>query len=115
MPRRPPYRRTAALATLIAVLAALSSSFSRAQDTLGAPPISQSVVRVYYADRAQKTKLLISFKAQLLETVDHEGYHVMQLGPDEIDRLTGQGFRVQADPGWRPRAWPPATSESTIT
>jgi hypothetical protein len=103
VPKRPSHRGATISATLIALLlTALSSSFSRAQDDPYDPPASLDVVRVHYADRDQEIKLLISFKAQLLETVAHEGYHVMQLNPDEIDRLTGLGFRVQADPLWRP-------------
>jgi hypothetical protein len=59
-------------------------------------------VRVHYADRTQRTQLLLSFKAQLLETNDAESYHVMWLTPQEIDRLGSAGFRVQPDPDWHP-------------
>jgi carboxypeptidase T len=106
VPKRPSDRRAAILAVLIALLAALSGSLSGAQDGPLTPPTSLDVMRVYYADRAQKTKLLISFKAQLLETVAHESYHVMQLTPEEIGRLTSLGFHVQPDPDWRPRPAP---------
>jgi murein tripeptide amidase MpaA len=68
-------------------------------------------VRVYYKDRTESIRLLLSFKAQLLEThvgVDRgSGYHVMQLLPNEIDRITRAGFHVQADPEWQPQQ-PPA-------
>jgi len=94
------------LAVLIALLAALSGSVSRAQDGPLAPPTPLDIVRVYYADRDQEIRLLISFKAQLLETVAREGYHVMQLTPAEIVKLTGLGFQVQPDPDWRPQPAP---------
>jgi hypothetical protein len=100
------------LATLIALLTVLSSDLARAEDDQPVPPAQLDFVRVYYADPDQRNKLLLSFQAQLLETNDEDGYHVMQLIPPEIDRLKNAGFHVQADPEWHPQPPPDSASQA---
>lgn len=102
MPNRPLFRWTAMLAILIALLTSLSSSFAGADHDSTIPSTQMDIVRVYYTDLVQRNKLLLSFQAQLLETDYTGGYHVLQITPHDVERLTRAGFRVQADPEWRP-------------
>ena len=112
MPKRPLLPWTAILATLIAVLAIPSSRPTQASDAACAPPAQAMVVRVFYTDQSQRNQLLLSFEAQLLETVDEARYHVMQLTPSEIEQLTRAGFRVQPDPDWQPPPLPESTAST---
>jgi hypothetical protein len=103
-----PFGRTAILIALLAVLIAHPNDGASARDDPVAPPAQATVVRVYYTNSGEKNKLLISFKAQLLETNYEDGYHLMQLTEREAQQLSRAGFRVQADPGYRP---PPSPIE----
>lgn len=107
------HRWAAVLVTLMVLLSVPSGSTVQAGADPSAPPTQIAVVRVHYAGPTQRTQLLISFKAQLLETNDEAGYHVMQLTPQEIHRLTRAGFRVQPDPEWYPPP-PPAGPTSDV-
>jgi carboxypeptidase T len=85
---------------LFVALAVLSSSFVSASGQTGVPAGQTAIVRVYYPDLATGNQVLLAFEPQLLETNYEEGYHVMQVTQQELDRLVALGLRVVPDPTW---------------
>ena len=65
-------------------------------------PGEQAVVRVYYPDLHTGNRIVISFEAQLLETNRAQGYHVMRVTREDIDRLSAAGLTVVLDETWVP-------------
>jgi len=54
----------------------------------------QTLVRVYYADREMANKIFISFEAAMVETNYEQGYHLMAVTQEEMDRLQAAGLDV---------------------
>jgi hypothetical protein len=92
----------AGMAVLGILVAGLSGSFAWAKSGREIPARDRTIVRVYYLNLTTGNKVVISFKAQLLETNYEEGYHVMEVTQREMDLLIRAGLRVEADHEWMP-------------
>jgi len=81
--------------------------FSSAMAAGDNPPVlapgETAIVRVYYPNQAMGNKIFISFEAQMLETDAGNGYHVMRVTREDVDRLTAAGLRVVLDETWKPK------------
>ena len=64
------------------------------------PPGETITVRVYYPELATGNQLLLAFKPWLLETDYDAGYHLMEVGQAELERLATLGLWVVEDPAW---------------
>jgi carboxypeptidase T len=99
-------RSTWIVMILIVVVALLcSNSGSAAGPSIAAtgpirPPHETTVVRVYYPDLATGNKVLISFEPELLETNYEQGYHLLEVAPEDLARLVAAGLRVEPDEAW---------------
>jgi len=87
---------------LIVAVAATAALYSEPEPAQAGGTV---VVRVYYPDQATGNKVLISFKAAMIETNYEEGYHLMEATAEDIDRLTAAGLQVEVVKDWvaRPR------------
>ena len=88
-----------AIVALVQPLGAVASSPGQS-GTPVVPAGQTAIVRVYYPDPATGNKVLLSFEPWLLETNYEQGYHVMQVTQEEIDRLVALGLRVEKDDTW---------------
>ena len=98
------------------LIAVLSGMLVLADSVKSMPADDKVIVRVYYPNLAIGNKVLISFKAQLLETNYEEDYHVMEVTQNEINLLTRAGLRVEVDNQWTPqhlRETSPLPAETT--
>ena len=93
------FTRLATVIVLIAILALTGASAYGSKPPAGG---DTTIVRVYYPDRATGNKIIISFEAQLLETNYEQGYHVLEVTQQDIDRLVAAGLTVQVDETWTP-------------
>jgi len=85
----------AVIASLVMLVAVLSGNFVQADSGASAPVSDKVIVRVYYPNLAIGNKVLISFKAAMIETNYEEGYHLMEATQNEIDLLIEAGLRVE--------------------
>ncbi len=60
------------------------------------------IVRVFFPNVELRNKILISFEGGLVRTDDVEGYHVLEAGPEEIEKLLAAGLEVVDSPGDAP-------------
>jgi carboxypeptidase T len=93
-----------------------AQSAATAEPTVASPG-ERTIVRVYYPDAAAAAQVLISFEPQLLATNYTQGYHILQVTPDDIARLLAAGLRVEPEETWvTPPVWPlPQVSAQTIS
>ena len=71
-----------------------------AADAIVLAPGETAIVRVYYPNQKIGNKAIISFEPQLLETNYGQGYHMMKVVQEDIDRLIAAGLRVELDDSW---------------
>ncbi len=107
---RPPGAARAGLATLTALLATTAAAHGPGPSrAVAAAPLSPAQViqeleaeksqdavwKAYFPSRDVGRKAAISFHANLLESRWNEGYLVMELDAEEMDRLRAFGFRFE--------------------
>lgn len=87
------------LGSFLIVLALLAHSSVAAADSN-----ELRIVRVYYPDLATRNRIVVSFESALLETRYAEGYHILEVNQEDVDRLEAAGLWVEDAPFYRPRS-----------
>jgi hypothetical protein len=83
------------------VVAILASSSGVASGQTPEPSERRTIVRVYYADLATCNQIIIAFEGQLMETNYAEGYHILEVTPEDMQKLLAVGLRVEVDETWK--------------
>lgn len=83
---------------------------SAAQDSSVA---KKQLIRVYFPDRVLGSQIFISFEPAILEANYDEGYYIMQVTDEDLDRIIDAGLVYEFDDLWQPEPRASALLDAT--